>query len=270
MMKIGRYLLIASSRQGAPPAHLQGAWNAFDYAPWSGGFWHNINVQMNYWPAFSANLAETFQAYADYNKAFRQKANELATEYITFNNPAALAPDPAENGWTVGTNTNAFSITAPGGHSGPGTGGFTTKLFWDYYDFTRDKEILRQHVYPALLGMAKFLSKTLKPTPEGYLLASPSSSPEQYHQGQYYQTMGCTFDQSMIQENFTDLLKAAEILKIKDSFLDTVRAQLPRLDAIQLGASGQIKEYREEQRYGEIGDPRHRRAWPPRQGEVRG
>lgn len=140
LFQYGRYLLIASSRRGAPPAHLQGAWNAFDYAPWSGGYWHNINVKMNYWPAFSANLAETFEAYADFNKAFRKKANALATNYIKQNNPSALASNPEENGWTIGTGANAFSITAPGGHSGPGTGGFTTKLFWDYYDFTRDKE----------------------------------------------------------------------------------------------------------------------------------
>lgn len=258
LFQYGRYLLIASSRRGAPPAHLQGAWNAFDYAPWSGGYWHNINVQMNYWPAFSANLTETFEAYADFNKAFRKKANALATDYIRQNNPSALASNPEENGWTIGTGANAFSITAPGGHSGPGTGGFTTKLFWDYYDFTRDKEILRRHVYPALLGMAQFLSKTLKPTPEGHLLASPSSSPEQYHQGKYYQTVGCTFDQSMIQENFMDLLKAADILRIKDAFLDTIKAQLPKLDAIHIGTSGQIKEYREEQAYGDIGDPHHR------------
>ena len=78
---------------------------------------------------------------------------------------------------------NAFAIPGPGGHSGPGTGGFTTKLFWDYYDFTRDEKILREHTYPAILGMSKFLSKTLKPSPDGFLLAEPSASPEQRHQG---------------------------------------------------------------------------------------
>ena len=64
-----------------------------------------------------------------------------------------------------------------------------------------------------MLGMAKFLSKTLKPTEEGYLLADPSSSPEQYHNGTTYQTKGCAFDQGMIWESFHDVLKAADILK---------------------------------------------------------
>ena len=258
LFQYGRYLLIASSRKGSLPPHLQGAWSQYEYAPWSGGYWHNINIQMNYWAAFNTNLAEVFIPYVEYNEAFRQSANEKATGYIKKNNPDALSAIPEENGWTIGTGANAFSIDSPGGHSGPGTGGFTTKLFWDYYDFTRDEDILKKHSYPAMLGMAKFLSKTLKPTAEGYLLADPSSSPEQYHNGTTYQTKGCAFDQEMIWESFHDALKAADILKEESPFLRTIKEQIGKLDAIQIGESGQIKEYREEKKYSDIGDPRHR------------
>ena len=258
LFQYGRYLLIASSRKGSLPPHLQGAWSQYEHAPWSGGYWHNINIQMNYWAAFNTNLAEVFIPYVEYNEAFRQSANEKATGYIKKNNPDALSAIPEENGWTIGTGANAFSIDSPGGHSGPGTGGFTTKLFWDYYDFTRDEDILKKHSYPAMLGMAKFLSKTLKPTEEGYLLADPSSSPEQYHNGTTYQTKGCAFDQGMIWESFHDVLKAANILKEESPFLRTIKEQIGKLDAIQIGESGQIKEYREEKKYSDIGDPRHR------------
>ena len=258
LFQYGRYLVIASSRKGSLPPHLQGAWSQYEYAPWSGGYWHNINIQMNYWAAFNTNLAEVFIPYVEYNEAFRQSANEKATGYIKKNNPDALSAIPEENGWTIGTGANAFSIDSPGGHSGPGTGGFTTKLFWDYYDFTRDEDILKKHSYPAMLGMAKFLSKTLKPTEEGYLLADPSSSPEQYHNGTTYQTKGCAFDQEMIWESFHDALKAADILKEESPFLRTIKEQIGKLDAIQIGESGQIKEYREEKKYSDIGDPRHR------------
>lgn len=254
----GRYLLIASSRQGSLPPHLQGAWNQYEFAPWSGGYWHNVNVQMNYWPAFNTNLAEMFDSYVTYNESFRKSANQFAIEYITKNNPEALGTEDKENGWTIGTGATPFEIQGPGGHSGPGTGGFTTKLFWDYYDFTRDKQLLKEHVYPAILGMAKFLSKTLVEQPDGTLLVVPSFSPEQKHNGEYYSAKGCIFDQSMIQENFYDLLKAADILKIKDPFLKTVKKQLKKLDAIQVGESGQIKEFREEKKYGEIGQYNHR------------
>lgn len=254
----GRYLLIASSRQGSLPPNLQGAWNQYEFAPWSGGYWHNVNVQMNYWPVFNTNLTELFIPYADYNEAFRKAATQKAVDYITQNNPEALNPIAEENGWTIGTGATAFAIEGPGGHSGPGTGGFTTKLFWDYYDFTRDKQLLKDHVYPALMGMAKFLSKTLKPQPDGTLLVDPSFSPEQVHQQVYYRSKGCIFDQSMILETYRDLLHAAEILKDKDPFLKTVKEQIGKLDAILIGESGQIKEFREENKYGEIGQYQHR------------
>lgn len=254
----GRYLLIASSRENTLPANLQGVWNQYEFAPWSGGYWHNVNVQMNYWPAFCTNLAETFEAYIHYNEAFRKAANEKAIEYIKKNNPRALSPVNEENGWTIGTGASAFGIEGPGGHSGPGTGGFTVKLFWDYYDYTRDRQALKEHVYPALLGMAKFLSKTLVPQPDGKLLVDPSFSPEQRHQGVHYKALGCTFDQSMVLETYTDLLKASEILHAKDPFLKTVKEQIGKLDAFHVGESGQLKEFREEKKYGDIGEYRHR------------
>lgn len=254
----GRYLLIASSRPGSLPANLQGAWNQYEYAPWSGGYWHNVNVQMNYWPAFNTNLAESFIPYMEYNEAFRKAAIQEAIKYITQNNPQALSPIAEENGWTIGTGATAFGISGPGGHSGPGTGGFTVKLFWDYYDFTRDKQLLKDHIYPTLLGMAQFLSKTVKPQQDGTLLVDPSFSPEQVHQQAYYRTKGCIFDQSMILETYHDLLEAAQILNKKDPFLETIRKQIDKLDAIQIGTSGQIKEFREEKEYGEIGQYEHR------------
>jgi alpha-L-fucosidase 2 len=254
----GRYLLISSSREGALPPNLQGAWNQYEYAPWSGGYWHNINVQMNFWPAFNTNLAELFVPFVKFNEAYRKAAMRDAAKYIKKNNPEALDSAEGENGWAIGTASTPYAISAPGGHSGPGTGGFTTKLYWDYYDFTRDESILENHTYPALLGMAKFLSKTLKSTSDGKLLAYPSSSPEQRHNGVHYQTKGCTFDQGMIWENYRDLLDAAKVLKKKDSFLKKIEDQMGKLDPILVGESGQIKEYREEKKFDDIGDPRHR------------
>lgn len=256
--QFGRYMLISTSRYGSLPPNLQGGWTQYDYSPWSGGYWHNINVQMNYWPVFNTNLAELFNPFVCYNETYRKAAEQKAIDYIKKNNPDALSREKGGNGWTIGTGATAYSISAPGGHSGPGTGGFTTKLYWDYYDFTRDRSILEEHVYPALEGMAKFLSKTLKPDGEGHLLADPSSSPENQHKGVHYQTKGCTFDQGMIWENFNDLLNAASILRKRSPFLKTVKGQMEKLDPVLIGESGQLKEYREETTYGSIGDPHHR------------
>ncbi|MCD8135358.1 MAG: hypothetical protein LUH01_05150 [Parabacteroides gordonii] len=94
--------------------------------------------------------------------------------------------------------------------------------------------------------MAKFLSKTLKQTTGGIFLVDPSFSPEQYHNGAPYQTIGCTFDQGMIWENYRDLLEAAYILRKKSKFLKKIQEQITLLDPIHIGDDGQLKEYREE------------------------
>ena len=54
----GRYLLVSSSRRGSLPANLQGVWADGLKAPWSGDYHLNINLEMTYWAAFSANLVD--------------------------------------------------------------------------------------------------------------------------------------------------------------------------------------------------------------------
>jgi alpha-L-fucosidase 2 len=254
----GRYLLISSSRPGTLPPNLQGIWTQYEVTPWTGGYWHNINIQMNYWPAFNTNLTELFQSFVDYNAAYRKATQNAATNYVKKNNPSALAAD-GNNGWTIGTGASAYGISSPGGHSGPGTGALTAKLFWDYYEFTGDKKILKDVSYPAILGMAQFLSKVVVEK-DGFLLASPSYSPEQRSRVTklHYPTIGSAFDQQMIYENHNDALKAATLLGDDNPTIATVKSQLSKLDPVQIGWSGQIKEYREEKYYGDLVDPKHR------------
>jgi hypothetical protein len=271
MFQYGRYLLIASSREKTLPSGLQGTWSQYEITPWTGGYWHNINVQMNYWGAFSVNLAETFEAYINYFKAYHPKAQENAMAFLDRHQPEKVSNKPGENGWAIGTGATPYKINMPGGHSGPGTGGFTTKMLMDYYEYTLDEDYLEEVAYPALLGMSRLFSKTLVEQ-DGLLLVSPSASPENpitkeqlqgmpghlAEDGRHYVTKGCTFDQGFVWENHTDVLKLAKVLGKEDPFLDTIRAELPKLDPILIGDSGQIKEWREETTYSSIGQKGHR------------
>ncbi|MDP0495278.1 MAG: glycoside hydrolase family 95 protein [Verrucomicrobiota bacterium JB024] len=257
----GRYLLISSSRKGALPANLQGSWNRYDIPPWKGGFWYNINIQMNYWPALNTNLLEMFEPYAGFYQAFQQSATDKTSNYIRKKFPEKYDPLPGGNGSSLGTEAFPYTISSPcaSPHSGPGTGPLTTTLLWDYYDFSRDAEILKKTAYPALVSMSKFLTKIVEPVGP-YYLTKFSASPEQRHKGEFYQTEGCAFDQQMIYENYKDTLDAAGILwpDDDDNVLSIVEEQIDKLDPVQVGYSGQIKEYREEQFYGEIGQKDHR------------
>lgn len=259
----GRYLLISSSRKGALPPNLQGTWNVHDIAPWGSGYWHNINIQMNYWPVFVTNLHELFESYIDFNNAFQEKTQQIASEYIRENYPEYYEEGQGRCGWTIGTANFPYLVVGPGGHSGPGTGGLTTRLYWDYYDFTRDEKVLRDITYPMLHSMARFLLKTVVDY-DGLYLTKCSASPEQFFNreytktGRYYETLGCAFDQQMIYDNGQNLIKAADLLNRDDDICRMQREQIDHYDPITIGWSGQVKEYAEENLYGEIGQYTHR------------
>jgi alpha-L-fucosidase 2 len=248
----GRYLLISSSRAGGLPPNLQGAWNVYQDPPWGAGYWHNVNEEMNYWPAFETNLADTFQAYVDFNQAYRPTAQKYADSVVKQYNPSMLDPN-GDNGWAIGNSMWPFHTGGRPSHSGFGTGPWTAQMFWDYYDFTRNQSVLKDVTYPTLAGMANFLSRFVTDH-NGLLLADPSQSPE--NSGP--EEPGTTFDQQQIYENARNTLSAAKALGISDSLTDRLTTQLPKYDPIIVGQSGQIKEYRSETTYGSVGDPKHR------------
>ena len=257
LYQYGRYLMISASRT-LLPTHLQGIWNAYADSPWSCGYWHNINLQMNYWSVGSANLSETFIPYINYAKAYMPLAEQHADKYVAESYPHKLSPG-GQNGWIIGTGGWPYKIDGfnASSHSGPGTGAFTALLFWDYFDYTRDKDFLRDFGYPALRSMSVLYTKALVKMGGVYLIEH-SASPEIEHNGGYYHTVGCAFDQQMVYECFRRTIDSAQILGLRDSFIDEIESILPHLEPVLIGDDGQVKEFREETHYASIGEPNHR------------
>ncbi len=259
-----RYMMISSSRKGGVPACLQGVWNVYKQAPWGSGIWHNVNVQMNYWLSFAGNIPETFEPYADYFKAYLPKAKQFADEFVKENTPDNYKCD-GENGFIIGTEATPYHISGlPRGLSGPGNIGFTSQLFWLYYDYTRDKDVLKNTTYPALEQASKFLTKCVKEY-DGLYLANFSASPEQNcvirqgaSCGSAYNTVGCAYDQQMISDNAENYLRTAQLLGIENEAVKLQKEQIGKYNPVEIGWSGQIKEYGEERFYGEIGEYCHR------------
>ncbi len=249
----GRYLLIASSRKGALPAHLQGAWNAYDSSPWTAGYWHNINVQMNYWPVFTTNLAEMFESYEDYNKAYMYSAEEGADKYLAVWGNDKDNVVPHQNGWGVGTGGYPYGIAAPPTettHSGPGTSALTAMMFYDQYDYTRDSSKL-ENDYKAVSGVANFLSKALYDH-DGTYLIEHSASPENANKRI---SPGCAFDQQMTYEVYKETLELNKKMNNESSELtNTINKQIDHLDPVLIGLDGQVKEYRDEGHYNQYAD----------------
>lgn len=83
LFQYGRYLQISSSRENAEgrddqdlPANLQGVWSIYDgevgNVPWGADYHMNVNMQMNYWPTYSANMAECAIPMIDYEDGLRE------------------------------------------------------------------------------------------------------------------------------------------------------------------------------------------------------
>lgn len=273
----GRYLHIASSRPGCMPSNLNGIWNRYHAAICKNGYWSNINTQMNYWSSFNTNIAECFEAYLGYYEAYAEPNHGYCVEELLRKGFIKSEDEVTGRLWSISTGCSPFdAYPSVGGRDGWGNTPFMAELFYDYYDYTKDKELLKKRILPALIASANFLSYVMKPQRDGLYLASPSGSPEQSTTKPYleyveahpgYVPVGSAYDQSMTYSNYLNVFKAIRELGLTDpeleemGMLDTVcrlREQIDLLSPIVIGASGQVKEFREENYYGEIGEPEHR------------
>lgn len=259
LFQYGRYLIIASSREGSLPANLQGVWNCYNVPAWTSGYWSNINIQMNYWHVFSTNLTETFIPYVDYNAAYMGVAEKNANDVIGKHNPGVYGKDGG-NGWTMGVSGNPFFISSD---RSCGNLGLLTQLFYDYYEYTKDEDVL-EVVYDVLANAARFVTKCVKEY-DGKYLVEYCDSPEMYVNGAWYYTTGTTYAQTLAYINNYGALQCAKALGIdldnlseEHAILATIMEQIDKYDPIHVGLSGQIKEFREEDYYGSMGNPNHR------------
>ena len=153
----GRYLLISSSRDcpDALPANLQGVWNAVDNPPWNSDYHLNINLQMNYWPAYVTNLLETAFPVINYIDDLRVYGRLAAARYA-----GIVSQEGEENGWLVHTQATPFGWTAPGwdyywGWS-PAANAWMMQTVYEAYSFYRDQDYLREKIYPMLRETVRF------------------------------------------------------------------------------------------------------------------
>lgn len=238
----GRYLLISSSRPGCLPANLQGIWAAQIQTPWNGDYHLNINTQMNYWLAETTNLAKCHLPLFDLIESLVEPGKKTAR--IHYNT----------SGWVVHTITNIWGFTSPGEHPGwgqfPAAGGWLCEHLWEHYAFTEDKDFLLR-AYPIMKESAQFYMDFLVIDPRsGWLVTSPSSSPENKFRtadGQVASVCyGPSMDMEIIRELFTNCIKASEILGRDEDFRSVLTNALEHLVPLQTGKHGQLMEWVED------------------------
>ena len=251
----GRYLLIASSRTTGAPANLQGIWNKELRPPWSSNYTSNINVQMNYWPAEVTNLSEMHQPLFDLIKNVSVTGANTAKEFYH------------ANGWVVHHNSDIWAMSNPVGDLGKGSpswanwymgGNWLCRHLWEHYLYTNDKVFL-QKAYPIMKGAALFCLDWLIKDKDGYLVTSPSTSPENVFlydsviQGNV--SIASTMDMGIIKDLFSNIIAASKQLNTDAAFREILIKKKQQLFPFKIGANGGVqewyKDFKEE-------DPHHR------------
>lgn len=248
----GRYLLISSSR-GQLPANLQGVWNAINDPKWQSDYHLNINLQMNYWPALVTNMKETMPALINYvNKCLVIPGRATASKWFGIGDGDVSKP----TGWMATTQNNLYGHTGPGScwqwGWAPTTGAFILENTYDYYTFTKDIETFAESIFPAMQECALIWSQILiEDKKTNRLVSSPCFSPEQGPVG-----MGTTFDQELVWQLYSNVINGAKDLidggyesKVDKELLSTITSQIERLQSVQVGKWGQIKEWVEEDQW---------------------
>lgn len=232
----GRYLLASASRPGGQPATLQGLWNDNLNPPWGSKYTININTEMNYWPAETANLAETVEPMFGLIKDLSETGARFAREHYG-----------TSQGWVAHHNTNLWRATGPIDSSfygmWPTGGAWLSMTLWQHYLYSGNRADL-ERAYPLLKGAAQFFLETLVEEPtHHWLVTSPSMSPENAHHRGVSITMGPTMDNAILRDLFDACLTSAQLLGTDADFAARVRATRDRLPPFQIGAQGQLQEW---------------------------
>ena len=252
--QFGRYLLLSSSRGDSLPANLQGVWSDGMQAPWNADYHTNINLQMNYWHAETANLAECALPLFDYVNRYLMPGGEKVAREFYHCRGAVLHhlsdiygfAYPADGLWGLW----------------PMGGAWMCYAFWEHYLFHPDKAFLRDTAYPYISDCARFFLDYLQEDENGVLQSGPSTSPENRYyveeDGETKQTYLClspTMDIEILTGLFEMYVKTEEILGICPEQAEEARQALQKLPPLKVGRYGQLMEWRED--YDEV-EPGHR------------
>ncbi|WP_298709120.1 glycoside hydrolase family 95 protein [Chitinophaga sp.] len=248
LYQFGRYLMIAGSRKGGPAMNLQGIWNDKVQPPWGSNYTTNINTEMNYWPAETANLSECATPLFEFIGQLAENGKETAKVNYGL------------GGWTVHHNADVWAITAPSGGFDwrdprgdprwgiwPMAGAWFCRHLWEHYAYTNDSLFLAQTAYPLMKGATEFMLGWLVKDTAGHWVTNPSTSPENNflingaRKGSV--SIASTMDIAIIHDLLNRTAQAATILGRDKELVSQIRQKLKNLYPFQAGRLGQLQEW---------------------------
>lgn len=257
----GRYLLISSSRKNSQlPANLQGVWNNSNDAKWGSDYHINVNLQMNYWHAYTTGLSECADPLVRFVDALREPGRITSKTYTGTADEAARGISDEEYGFLAHTECTPFGYTAPGegeyakAQWSPPAVAWLIQNLYEGYEYGLDKDYLAR-IYPIMKEATVYFDRTLMDDGSGKLVSAPSYSPE--HGGI---KLGSVYEQSLIWQLYNDTITAAEILGADADKVAQWKDTKSKLKTIEINSKGQIKEWYDESGVSSVESYFHRHA----------
>ena len=243
MYQMGRYLLYSSSRSDSRlPAHLQGIWNdnVACRIGWTCDMHLDINTQMNYWPAEVTNISEVTGSLFSWIKDRLAPAGRV-TAQTSYGLPGWVG-ELVANGWGYAAPYWASPLSPC-----PTGGVWILTHMWEHYQFTGDKEFLRQEAMPLIEEAVRFfLAYVYEDEKTGHYTCGPSISPENSFlvNGKSYQiSAGCTYEILMIRELLDIFHQACDVLDCENQLLEQAVEVRSKLLPYRILEDGSIAEY---------------------------
>jgi alpha-L-fucosidase 2 len=200
---------------------------------------------MNYWPAEVCNLSECHQALFHLIDDLAVSGARTAREQYGC------------RGWVAHHNTDLWRGSAPINNIDgiwPTGGAWLCEHLWEHYLFTGDKQFLAR-VYPVMKQASLFFVDFMVKDPKtGWLVTSPSYSPEQ---GSL--CIGPTMDNQIIRALMGYTIQAAGVLGEDKDFAAQLAEVRGRIAPNQIGKHGQLQEWLEDI---DVPDNHHRHMSP--------
>lgn len=236
-----RYELIACSRPGGgAPRNEQGIWNR-DLSPhYSSNYTLNENPEKYYSLAEPANIGETTQPLISYIGDLAKHGEQTAKVDYGF------------HGWVTHHNSDVWAMTEmamgdPCWADWPVGGIWLTQTVYERWAFSQDKNYLRNTAYPIMKGAAEFALDLLVTNKAGYLVSSPSTSPENHffdaNRTRVAVSEGSTMDMSLLRELFQHCIQESAVLDVDADFSKKLQTAMAKFIPYRIGTQGQLNEF---------------------------
>lgn len=242
LFNFGRYLLIASSREGTQATNLQGIWSNSIKPSWNCNYTTNINTQMNYWPVLPCNMPELMTPLTDLIKTLSVTGEDAARSFYN------------ANGFVVHHNTDiwGFSYPVQGRASWgfwQGGSGWLCRSLFEIYEYTLDKSFLENTAFPIMKKAAEFYLDILTEDEKGNLIICPGTSPENNFImgfGSSATSKSTAMMNSIVLDLFESCKKSCDVLSVRDDFYTEICGSIQRIKPLCIGKKSELLEWNEQ------------------------